>query len=239
VVLCEAASKPGGQVNLAQQLPGRAEFGGLVTNLLREAEQAGVEIKYNARIDRPWLDSTNTDVVIMATGASPYLPPVEGEDSAHVVNAWQVLQGEKTGSRVVIADWRTDWVGIGVAELLARQGCHVRLAVNGMGAGQELQSYIRDKWVGTIHGLGVEIIPYTRLFGVDEDSVYLQHTLSNEPVICENVDTLVLALGHRAEISLETELEACGIEYHMVGDCLSPRTAEEAVYEGMMAGLKI
>jgi len=156
-----------------------------------------------------------------------------------VVDAWQILSAKvKVGTNVVIADWRADWIGMGIAELLARQGSHVRLAVNGICAGQEIQSYTRDQWAGT-YKLGVEVIPYSRLFGVDNDSVYLQHTLSNEAIVCDGVDTLVLALGHSSNTELEAILKNLRVEYHLVGDCMSPRTAEEAVYEGMMAGMTI
>jgi 2,4-dienoyl-CoA reductase-like NADH-dependent reductase (Old Yellow Enzyme family)/thioredoxin reductase len=240
VLLCEAETRLGGQVNLAQLLPGRAEFGGLTTNLEYEARKAGVEIRLNTRVDREWVDANNVDVIIAATGARPYRPELPGEDEADVVDAWQILTGKvKVGTNVVIADWRADWVGMGIAELLARQGSHVRLAVNGICAGQEIQSYTRDQWTGTLHKLGVEIIPYSRLYGVDSDAVYLQHTLSNEAIVCDEVDTLVLALGHTSNTELEAILKNSQIEYRLVGDCMSPRTAEEAVYEGMMAGMQI
>ena len=240
VILCETEARLGGQVNLAQLLPGRAEFGGLTTNLEYEARKAGVEIRLNTEIDRDWIEANQVDVIIAATGARPYRPALPGEDEADVVDAWQVLSGKvKVGTNVVIADWRADWVGMGLAELLARQGSRVRLAVNGICAGQEIQSYTRDQWTGTLHKLGVEIIPHSRLFGVDSDSVYLQHTLSNEAVVCEGVDTLVLALGHSSNTELEFILREMQIEYRLVGDCMSPRTAEEAVYEGMMAGMQV
>jgi len=240
VILCEAEARLGGQVKLAQLLPGRAEFGGLTTNLEYEVRKAGVEIRLNTRVDRDWIDANQVDVIIAATGARPYRPELPGEDEAEVVDAWQVLNGQvKVGTNVVIADWRADWVGMGLAELLARQGSRVRLAVNGICAGQEIQSYMRDQWAGTLHKLGVEIIPYARLFGVDSDSVYLQHTLSNEAIVCDEVDTLVLALGHSSNTELEAILKDMRIEYRLVGDCMSPRTAEEAVYEGMVAGMQV
>ncbi|RLA10409.1 MAG: oxidoreductase, partial [Gammaproteobacteria bacterium] len=240
VILCEAEARLGGQVNLAQLLPGRAEFGGLTTNLEYEVRKAGVEICLNTEIDRDWIEANQVDVIIAATGARPYRPELPGEEEAEVVDAWQVLNAEvKVGTNVVIADWRADWVGMGLAEQLARQGSRVRLAVNGICAGQEIQSYIRDQWTGTLHKLGVEIIPYSRLFGVDSDSVYLQHTLSNEAVVCDGVNTLVLALGHSSNTELELILREMQIEYRLVGDCMSPRTAEEAVYEGMMAGMQV
>ncbi len=47
VTLCEATAQLGGQVNLAQLLPRRAEFGGASTNLQREMQLAGVEVRRN------------------------------------------------------------------------------------------------------------------------------------------------------------------------------------------------
>jgi hypothetical protein len=54
--------------------------------------------------------------------------------------------------------------------------------------------------------------------------------------VCGEVDTVVMAFGHAAETALEHELADLGIPLHLAGDCLSPRSAEEAVYEGMLAG---
>jgi hypothetical protein len=75
------------------------------------------------------------------------------------------------------------------------------------------------------------------LFGADSDTVYFQHNLSGEPIICEETDTLVIAQGHQPVTNLEQELRAADgdMELHLAGDCLSPRSAEEAIYEGMMA----
>ena len=234
VMLAEKSSKPGGQVNLAQMLPGRSEFGGLTENLLREAQEAGVDFQFNTEVNEAFVSQNNADSIILATGAIPNVPEIPGAETSQIVTAWEVLRGEvKVGSNVLVADWGADWVGLGLAELLTRNGSSVQLAVNGMMAGYNLQSYVRDQWLGTVFQLGVEIIPYSRLFGVDESTVYLQHTLNNEPVICENVDTVVLALGHKVEASLEEYARRSKIAFHMIGDCLSPRTAEEAVYEGM------
>ena len=228
------------QALLAQLLPGRAEFGGIVTNLAREMEVAGVRVVTDTPVDAALVAREAPDAVVVATGARPRRPPVEGGEQAHVVDAWQVLKGEvNIGASVVIADWRCDWVGLGLAEKLAREGCRVRLCVNGYMPGQTIQQYVRDSWIGTLHALGVEMIPYVRLFGADADSVYLQHTMSGEPVICSEVDTLVLALGHERVAGLADELADYGGEVHLVGDCLAPRTAEEAVLEGLKVGVQL
>ena len=191
-------------------------------------------------MDLDLIEELAPDVVIAATGAIPYMPEIRGSEEAHVVNAWQVLEGKaNVGGSVVIADWRCDWIGLGLAELLVKQGCSIRLAVNGMVAGQNIPQYARDAWIGKLHKLGVEIIPHVRVVGVDSEDVYFQHTLSGEPVILNSVDTLVTSLGHFAETKLEEDLSKYGISHHIIGDCLSPRTVEEAILEGLNVGIKV
>ncbi|MBE9554787.1 MAG: FAD-dependent oxidoreductase, partial [Proteobacteria bacterium] len=236
VTLYEAAPQLGGQVRLAQLLPGRAEFGGIVTNLRREMELAGVETVLNRRIDAEFIRAAKPDAVIVATGARPARAAGMTIEDMHVVDSWQVIGGEaEVGASVVIADWRCDWVGLGVAEKLAREGCSVRLCVNGYVPGQSIQQYVRDHWIGVLHKLGVEVLPYVRLYGADSDTVYFQHIASGEPVLCENVKTLVIALGHEREAGLAESLSGTGVEVIAIGDCVAPRTAEEAVLEGMKA----
>jgi len=46
------------------------------------------------------------------------------------------------------------------------------------------------------------------------------------------VDALVLAQYNMANDSLRAPLQAAGLQVREAGDCLAPRTAMEAVYEG-------
>jgi NADPH-dependent 2,4-dienoyl-CoA reductase/sulfur reductase-like enzyme len=242
VTLYEAAKQLGGQARLAQLLPHREEFGGIITNLARELEQSNAHVVMNTSVDLELITAEAPDVIILATGATPLWPSsfhYEAGDG-QVCNAWEILRGEvKPGCSVVVADWAGDWIGMGVAEHLAEQGCHVRLAVNGLYAGERLQSYVRDSNASRLHALGVEVIPYSRLYGRDHDSVYLQHTASGEAVILENVDTLVLAQGHEPNTELEEMLEGFEGEVVSIGDCQMARTCEEAVLEGLRAAINI
>lgn len=234
VTLYEASPQLGGQALLAQLLPGRAEFGGIVTNLAREMENAGVVVKRNAPVDVAMVEGEAPDAVIIATGGQPRRPTFEGSEDAHVVTAWQVLKGEANiGGRVVIAEWKPDWIGMGVAEKLAREGRHVRLCTEGVMAGQSLPFYVRDEMVGRLQKLGVEIIPYARLFGADDSTVYFQHATSGEAMLMEEVDTLVVSQGHERVNALADALEGTGIAVHVIGDALTPRSAEEAVLDGL------
>ncbi|MCO7580523.1 MULTISPECIES: FAD-dependent oxidoreductase [Pseudomonas chlororaphis group] len=233
VTLYEASAQLGGQIQLAQLLPRRSEFGGASTNLQREMQLAGVEVVRNTRVDRTLIEREKPDHVIIATGAQPYWPNFERGGDLQVVDAWQVLRDEvQLGRSVVVADWRCDWIGPGIAERLVRAGHQVQLAVNGTHCGESLPLYVRDQMAGELHKLAIPIIPYARLYGCDDSTVYLQHTASGEPMLLENVDSLVLCQGHQSVDDLGQQLKGL-VPFQRIGDCLAPRTVEEAIHEGL------
>ena len=237
VTLYEASTQLGGQALLAQQLPRRAEFGGIITNLSRELELAQVRVVKGVRVDLELVEVERPDAVVIATGAKPYRPEIPDDGSVQIVDAWQVLRKQvKTGGRVVVADWRCDWIGPGIAERLIAEGCSVDLAVNGTHPGELLPLYVRDNIAAELHRSGIRITPYARLYGCDGGTVYMQHTASEQPIIFENVDTLVLCLGHEPVDDLSAMLKDRIAEVHIIGDSMAPRTAEEAVYEGLKVG---
>jgi 2,4-dienoyl-CoA reductase-like NADH-dependent reductase (Old Yellow Enzyme family) len=239
VDLHEREAQTGGQARWAQLLPKRAEFGGIITNLTAEAERHGAKIHRRSAVTREVLLRETPDAVIVATGSKPHMPPFEGE-AKQIVHAVDILAGRvKTGARVVVYDWMGDWTGCGIAEMLAAEGAHVRLAVNHHCAGANIQTYVRFESVARLHKAGVEVHPWLRLYGGDGRTAYFIHTPSREAVVMEDVDTIVLATPNLQEDGLVGVLEELGIEHHLIGDALSPRTAEEAVYEGLQAGLAV
>ena len=236
VTLCEKSRALGGQALLAQLLPGRSEFGGIVTNLVREVDASGADMRTGTEATLETAREIDPDAIILATGASPRQPAADRIDGAHVVDAWAVIDGRaNVGASVVVADWRCDWIGLGVAEKLARDGCRVRLMVSGIVPGEMIQGIVRDQWIGELHKLGVEMVPYMRFHGADADSAYFQHQINGEAVVCDEVDTVVTCSASRAEDHLLRDLETLGVPVYPVGDCVSPRTAEEAVLDGLKA----
>jgi pyruvate/2-oxoglutarate dehydrogenase complex dihydrolipoamide dehydrogenase (E3) component len=181
------------------------------------------------------------DVVVVATGAVPRVPELETVDDPTILTAWEVFGGrEVPAGHVVVADWRSDWNGLGAALALSERGRRVTLCVTGYHAGQRLQQYVRDAMIAEAVRRKVAIIPLVRVIGADSDSAYFQHVLTDEPVILDDVAALVLAQGHTSVDGLLRELEdAGGREVHGIGDCLAPRTVEEAVLDGLRVASEI
>jgi len=246
VTLVEADRRVGGQVRLAQLLPGRAEMGGAITNLEGEARRAGATIVTGVRADLAYVRASGAEIVVVATGATPYPPPLEINGEPVVLQAWDVIRGSAKvpAGKVVVADFRSDWLGLGVATLLAGQGNRVTLAVTGNMAGQRCQQYVRDHMTAAARRARVEILPTTRLFGADTDAVFLQDVLTEDAVVIEGTAALVLAQGHvpADELLVELEADAATDGAYVVlaaGDVQSPRTIEEAVLEGLRAGILV
>jgi 2,4-dienoyl-CoA reductase-like NADH-dependent reductase (Old Yellow Enzyme family) len=239
VQLHERTGKLGGQVNLAEALPGRAEFGGVTTNLQHELRQAGVEIQLNSELDADAVGRIAPDHVVLATGARPRLPAVE-TDGVDLIDSWSVISGAaRAGKNVVIADWSCDWSGLGVAEKLARDGHYVRLLSGGSVAGESIQAIVRDQWIGVLHGLGVEMIPYARFYGALDGNAYFQHMTGGEPIVCESVDTVVSCSAPQANRDCDWLDKMEDLRVFRIGDALAPRTVEEAVLEGLRLAREI
>lgn len=126
-----------------------------------------------------------TGLIIIAAGAQPRLPDIDTGD-IEFIDSWSVIRDDrKIGQNVVIADWSCDWSALGIAQKLVQEGHYVRLVSGASVAGESIQGIVRDHWIGEMHRLGVEMIPYARLYGANGDNVYFQHTTSGEPIICE------------------------------------------------------
>ncbi|HEX3066283.1 MAG TPA: FAD-dependent oxidoreductase [Dongiaceae bacterium] len=240
VTLHERSARLGGQALLAQLLPHRAEFGGIVTNLTREVERAGVTVKTRSEVTGASLEASRPDCVILAAGSNPRLPDLPGGGEDRLVAANDIITGKaKAGGRVVVYDWTADWVGVGVAEKLAAEGAYVRLAVNGPCAAFSIQNYTRDAAIARLFKLGIETTPFMRLFGIEDRTAYFLHTPSQESLVLEDVDTVVAVYPGAPNDALADDCRRLRIPVHLIGDALAPRTAEEAVFEGLKAATEI
>lgn len=234
VVLCEREPHLGGAVLLAQELPYRSEFGGAATNLSAEARRAGVDIRTSTPVTQQVLNEVTPDHVIVATGAQQRMPHLEVDDEALVIGARDYLRTQPAlpAGRVLVSDWKGDWIGLGIALGLAEARVPVTLATAANFAGAAIQQYTRTLLMSQALRAGVNFVNDARLVGVDATTGYLQSTLCE---IVHEVEGVAATIVSGAPQSVVPDLDFGTASVRTIGDAVAPRTVEEAVFEGLEA----
>ena len=229
VVLVERGETLGGQIVLTGAAPAGRE---LARQFLADAERqlaaAGVEVRFGS----DGLTGLEADAAVLATGARPYEDDRLALEDAEVLQAWDVLRGQlPEGERIVVADWGGDPSGLDSAEVLAAAGKQVTLATASVAVGELVHQYRRNLYLQRLYRAGVEVVHHHRLESADRGAVRLRNVFAPELVTVVEADGLVLALGRVPLTVPEPE----GVIVERAGDCLSPRSLEEAVLEGTLA----
>jgi 2,4-dienoyl-CoA reductase-like NADH-dependent reductase (Old Yellow Enzyme family)/thioredoxin reductase len=236
VVLLERGPRIGGQIALAGSTPGGEELArSLAANYERLLARANVELRLDVEASCEGVEALEPDAVVVATGARPYAPPL-ALDGIAAVQAWDVLAGgPPAGKRVVVADWGGDPSGLDAAEVLRAAGNEVTLAVASAGVGEGVHQYRRNLYLQRLYRAGVDLRQHLRLIGAGEGAVRFANVFAYELEVAVDADLLVLALGRVPEDALGAALRERGLEVEEAGDCLSPRSLEEAILEGTLA----
>ena len=121
VTLFDSAEEIGGQFNVAKHVPGKEEFYETLRYFARQIELTGVTLKLNTRINAEDMNSSDFDEVIVATGITPRIPPIEGVDHPKVMGYLDVLKHKKpVGKKVAVIG--AGGIGFDVSEYLIHSG---------------------------------------------------------------------------------------------------------------------
>jgi 2,4-dienoyl-CoA reductase-like NADH-dependent reductase (Old Yellow Enzyme family)/thioredoxin reductase len=234
VVLLERDGRIGGQLTLAGAAPMHEE---LARSLRRNYERLleGVELRLETEAELETVLALAPDAVVVASGARPFTPALE-LDGVETVQAWDVLRGPRPHARrVVIADWGGDAAGLASAELLNAAGNEVTLVVGSAALGETLHQYQRNLYAARLYRAGVSVEHHLELAGAEPGRVRFRNLFAPDLETTLGADLVILSLGRVPERGLAEALAARGLDVHEAGDCLSPRSAEEAVLEGTLA----
>ena len=236
VVVFERSQEVGGQIRLALPAPGHAEVAeGLIAIL--GSWLSGADVRHGTEASAAAVLAEAPDRVVLATGAVPHRPAIGG-DGVAIIGAWEALAGAEVGERVVVSDWGGDWTGLDAAEVLAARGAQVRLVTSAAAFGEAVHQYQRNLYLARLDEAGIELVHHLRPLSVSAGAAMFENVFSGRRVELDGVDTLVVHAGRTAGDELYLELEAAGVTVERAGDCLGPRSFEEAIREGTLAGLR-
>jgi 2,4-dienoyl-CoA reductase-like NADH-dependent reductase (Old Yellow Enzyme family)/thioredoxin reductase len=232
VTLVEREAELGGQLRLAGMAPAHAETWERYRRSTESRLRAGgVNVELGTEGSAQL--AADFDLVVLATGARPYEPPL-AIDGSTIRQAWDAIgdPGATTGPALV-ADWGGGWDGLDAAERLAGAGVAVTLACAAPVPGETLHQYQRNLYLARLDEQGVAILHHHELAEQDGRPI-LRHVFSGRTGELPAAATLVLAQGRVPVDALWAELESHPGAVR-AGDVLSPRTLEEAVLEGTRA----
>lgn len=102
--------------------------------------------------------------------------------------------------------------------------------------GQSVPKSVQRYFLGELHKLGVGILTHVALRQSGEESIDFIHMLSGRAVACGAIDTLVFAPGVVQNNNVKLKLADYPGAVRYAGDCLTPRSADKAIFEGMRIG---
>lgn len=137
VVLFEAASRLGGQVNVAAKADWREGLANITRWLEGQVRRAGVDVRLGQRATAEVVEALEPDVVVIASGGRPNLEGFEGADLA--LSTWDLLDGRvQPAENVLVWDDSGYEAGISCAEFVSRRGAQVEFVTYDKAPGEEV-----------------------------------------------------------------------------------------------------
>lgn len=236
VKLYEKESKLGGQFHLAAQAPHKEELLDFIRYQTRMIERVGVNLKTNIQVTAKMVLEQHPDVVILATGGVPLTIPFSGLEDTNWMIATDLLNGTSqvnSRSALVIGG---GLVGLETADYLSKQGHKIILVEMLPEIGADMDPLAKSMLLGRLKKQNVEIHKNTRVIKLTENRVFVQQGENTDQL---PIETVVMAVGVRANRELVDSLENSGLDIKVIGDALKPRRVLEAIWEGFKTGLEL
>ena len=265
VTLYERENRLGGQVNLAETPPGKAEFHRLIESMKGRMEHGNVRVNLNTPLTPEMVREERPDLLVIASGARSISIDVPGIDKPHVVEAWDVLAekvwnmgedvvvvgGSATGcetalfvAEMAVPDpdtftflmYHTAENPDFATELLHASGRRVTVIDMLPRFADNVGRTARWSLIESLRLMGVNLRPNTLLQEIRDDSILVKTDEGEESI---PADTVIMAVGVSSVNDFAGNLKEIGCDVITIGDAKDPRKITEAVREGFEEALKI
>ncbi len=224
VSLFEQDSKLGGQLAVAARLRMNDRYDSLIRWQTDRLHALGVNVQLSTAVTAESVLAGNFDVVVVATGATPRKPDIEGIDLPFVYSIADVAGGSATlGQHVLVASEDDRAAPLAVADHLCGLGHRVTLVYRTNAPSPLVGKYSVGAMLARLDTEGAILVPMARVDRIDPGAVTLAHSYSDRRWTIHDVDAVVLATGATGNDSLYQSLKSLHPAVHLVGDAFAPR----------------
>jgi NADPH-dependent 2,4-dienoyl-CoA reductase/sulfur reductase-like enzyme len=220
--LYEARTEIGGGLIASATPPGKDKLFWYRDYLGRQLAGTAIKLYLGQAVTAAEVLAMQPDVTFIAAGTHPRPMAIDGEESAMVVDAYDVLMGDAdpglpAGARVVV--YGGGETGCETAEYFAEAGAHVVL-VSRSPADKLARSAEMVYRIGLLRRLSanpaIEIITDSEIMRIGDGEVLLRGKNGHERVVV--AERLLMAQGRASLDKIAGELVAAGLQCHIVGD---------------------
>lgn len=227
----------GGQYRAACTPPKKQDMGKTVHTYEALCRRYGAKIYLNTEITEETLEELHADVVLLATGAVPVIPEIQGLDRKKAIQANDILRG-----RMVITDKKVLMIGGGIvgcecAEFLNQYHNVVDIADMIPEFAEGMNKYPRAILLDSLKQHGSVFYTETAVTEVCKDGV--KGTKNGEEICLGEYDEIVFATGSRPVRLLEDSLKRTGREVYVLGDAQEVRDAKYAIFDAAKLALTL
>ncbi len=260
VTLYEKSGDIGGQLHIAGAPPHKQELWEIIRYYRAMLRALPIALHLNTEATAETVAAERPDHVIVAEGAEPFVPKIDGIDGPGVVSAWTVLRDDPMiGRRVAVIGGGA--VGIETAQFIAAKGTispevleflflrdaepveRIReLATRGSKEvtifemlpkiGKDIGRSTRWVVMADVERDGITVIKNAKVLSVKDGKVTYEHNGATESV---QFDTVVTAIGSKPVKAVSSLIGNTGVPFTVIGDGVQPGKINDAIHGGFLA----
>jgi NADPH-dependent 2,4-dienoyl-CoA reductase/sulfur reductase-like enzyme len=236
VTLIEKSPRLGGKLHVSAAAPSKEEIHTFINYLSNQVRKSGVKVETERALQQNDVLAMRPDIILLATGSMPVVPPIPGVKGSNVVVAEELLmQRVKVGKRVAIVGG--GGTGCETAEYLAARGHNIAILEMMSHIGLNIEAITRRWMFYELRKAGVALMTKSKVLRIEPDRVIYSDAQGEERTFeCDNV---VIALGYRPNDDLDFCDDDFEIPSYRIGDCQKPGTILDAVTAGANIAARI
>jgi 2,4-dienoyl-CoA reductase-like NADH-dependent reductase (Old Yellow Enzyme family)/thioredoxin reductase len=225
----------GGKLDVASRAPSKATVLAFRDYQARQIVDLGVRVHTGADVTADTVEAEDPDVVVLAVGADPLIPPIPGIEGPSVLDAQEILHGRVAvapGERIAIVGGSA--TGCETAEWLIAAGADVAILEMLPSVGQGIELITRKHLLADLRAKGLRVLTRSKVIMIEPNQVLFEHVETGEQDVIP-VDRVALAVGWRPRGNAFAE-QLTGREVVLVGDASRPADFVAAIRAGAAAG---